>query len=274
MRAINSLVRLPRSGLRHRPERQAGQEQPDGPADHQSALWTRCSPRTPRTGLAPGCSPVDAIVPSSVPWLPAASTAARAISPMASDQQRQRPPAEVDERPHLLGPCDRGEPAQRLPGVVDDVADPADQSRQRQHRHRAAPVAVCGHPPHCTAPRRRHRTPSPTAVTPTHIAAGSAPRQAAAAIADVIVAETSRFTAPTTISAARVRAYRPTGAASTSSAAPLSSSARVCRTTVRTARIDARDDQRQHQLVGHHRAEIGLGQSGPAQHHSRGVLTG
>ena len=47
------------------------------------------------------------------------------------------------------------------------------------------------------------------------------------------------LTPPTRISAAYVRAYRPTTDDSTNSAAPLSSSARVCRITVRMDRIEA-----------------------------------
>ena len=77
-----------------------------------------------------------------------------------------------------------------------------------------------------------------TAVTPIHIAAVSATAKPLAAIAAVIVTAITAFTAPTTSRAAVVRAYRPTGDASTSSAVPPSSSARVCRITVRMARID------------------------------------
>ena len=78
-----------------------------------------------------------------------------------------------------------------------------------------------------------------TPVTPRHIAAVSTTPKPVEAIATVIVTASIALTPPTRISAAQVRAYRPTTEDSTNSAAPLSSSARVCRITVRIDRIEA-----------------------------------
>ena len=78
-----------------------------------------------------------------------------------------------------------------------------------------------------------------TPVTPRHIAAVSTTPKPVEAIASVMVTASIALTPPTRISAAPVRAYRPTTEDSTNSAAPLSSSARVCRITVRIDRIEA-----------------------------------
>ena len=53
-------------------------------------------------------------------------------------QKSERPPAQIDERAHLLGPGDGGEPAQCTTRMVDDVPDAADQRGQREQRHRRA----------------------------------------------------------------------------------------------------------------------------------------
>ena len=103
----------------------------------------------------------------------------------------------------------------------------------------AAPVAVraCRHSCAVTAATAPNTMATP--VMPRHIAAVSTTRKPVEAIASVMVTASTAFTPPTRISAAYVRAYRPTTDDSTSSAMPLSSSARVCRMTVVMARIDA-----------------------------------
>lgn len=103
----------------------------------------------------------------------------------------------------------------------------------------AAPVAAraCRHS--CAVTAATPANSIDTAVTPRHIARVSRSRKPDADMATVIVTVSTALTAPTRISAAVVRAYRPTTEDSTNSAAPLSSSARVWRITVRMERIEA-----------------------------------
>ena len=103
----------------------------------------------------------------------------------------------------------------------------------------AAPVAVraCRHSCAVTAATAPNTMATP--VMPRHIAAVSTSPNPVDAMASVIVTARTAFTPPTRISAAWVRANLPTTDDITNSAAPLSSSARVWRITVRIDRIDA-----------------------------------
>ena len=77
-----------------------------------------------------------------------------------------------------------------------------------------------------------------TAVIPTHMAAVSTSANPLAAMPAVMVMARTTFTATMTMTAAAVRACRPTTEDNTSSADPFSSSARVWRITVRIAKIE------------------------------------